>query len=382
MVRRGVAVIYHGKLIGPHGQVYQCEHNHRTETAAVSCANSSATRRMAAIAWNRAAVQAAQAAALAKKREEERAAAQARKVAAQQAAAARRAEEQAAAEEAKAAKRAAKLAAMSPRRAWKHMTPEERLQRTAEAELDVYGQVRSPDAKAAYDARTLKGAPANVPRPPESAPAGPVPPRGQPAARVPAYLRALDPALSADERALAKGEAAGDPVQWQKYLAALRAQRELQAEREIARLKAALNGSGGRPARGEAAARTSGADSKLVLPEIAAPAANATDHNPAVKTRSGFGGDGLFVVGVDIAPGVYRTAGSAGGRLGSFALLKSTSTRDVLEFNTVKGPTTITVGPSVRAVHVTRCQPWCWLGETLDAVISAAREPGRTVNRA
>jgi len=43
-----------------------------------------------------------------------------------------------------------------------------------------------------------------------------------------AYLCALDPSLSPDERTLAKGEAAGDPEQWQKYLAALRAQHQAQ----------------------------------------------------------------------------------------------------------------------------------------------------------
>ena len=149
----GIAVIYHGKVFGPNGQVYQCEHNHRTMTAAVTCANSASTRRMAAMAWNRAAVQAAQAAALAKKRAEERAAAEARRAAAREASAARRAAAQAAAEEAKAAKRAAKLAAMPPQRAWKRMTPEERLLKIAEAELGVYGEVLSPEAKAAYDRR-------------------------------------------------------------------------------------------------------------------------------------------------------------------------------------------------------------------------------------
>ena len=114
---------YHGKVIGPNGQVYFCEHNHRTQTAAITCADSSRTRQMAAMEWNRAAVQAARAAALAKQRAEQRAAAQARKIAAQEAAAAHRAADRAAAEEAKAAKRAAKLAAMPPQRAWKRMTP-------------------------------------------------------------------------------------------------------------------------------------------------------------------------------------------------------------------------------------------------------------------
>ena len=71
---------------------------------------------------------------------------------------------------------------------------------------------------------------------------------------VPAFLSALDPGLSPDERTLAKGEAAGDLGQWQKYLAALRAQHEAQADREIARLKTTMSGGNGVPARGRHAA--------------------------------------------------------------------------------------------------------------------------------
>jgi hypothetical protein len=136
-------MIYHGRVIGPGGRVYQCEHNHRTETAAITCANSSRTRQMAALAWHRAAIRQAQAAELARKREEEREAARTRRIEAQAAAEARRAAAQAAAEQAKADKRAAKLAAMSPQRAWKRMTPGERLLRTADLEMETYGEVRS-----------------------------------------------------------------------------------------------------------------------------------------------------------------------------------------------------------------------------------------------
>ena len=171
---------FHASLVGPNGQVYHCEHNHRTETAAVTCANSSATRHMANLAWQRSAVQAAQAAALAR----QRAAEQARRIAAQQAEAARRAatrqEEaakraaaQRAAEETKAAKRAAKLAAMPPRRAWKLMTPEERLIKTAEAELQVYGTIMSAEAKAAYDRRSgMTSTPSRPPQAAQPPPAG------------------------------------------------------------------------------------------------------------------------------------------------------------------------------------------------------------------
>ena len=67
---------YHGLVRGPDGQIFQCVHNHWSETAAIRCANSSATRRMAAAAWNRAAMLAAQAAEPTTRRGMERAAAE------------------------------------------------------------------------------------------------------------------------------------------------------------------------------------------------------------------------------------------------------------------------------------------------------------------
>ena len=179
-------MIYHARVIGPGGQVYQCEHNHRTETAAITCANSSATRRMAAMVWERAADQAAQQAALAKQQAEAREAARARRIAAQEAAEARRAAARAAREQAKAAKRVAKLAAMSPERAWKHMTPVERLLRTADLEMKEYGEIRSPEALAAYEARAAKPATPEVPTFPKSAqPRTAVPASADVAARKP-----------------------------------------------------------------------------------------------------------------------------------------------------------------------------------------------------
>jgi hypothetical protein len=408
---------YHGKVVSPSGQVYLCEHNHRTLTAAVTCGNSSATRRMAVMEWNRAAVQAAQAAALARKREKERAAAQARRIAAQEAAAARRAAAQAAADEAKAAKRVAKLAAMSPRQAWKRMTPQERLLRTAEAEMEVYGQIFSLEAKAAYDARAATHMPPAQPRAPVLPPPGTaVAPPARAAVDVPAFLRAVDPRVSPGERALAEGQAAGDSDQRQRYLAALRAEQASQADRELAKLRARTGEANGAAARGTGSAgpapptarpASRSAPPKMAPPgtrpaaqaavpgprrvegALSAPTAGAgrsgghvrapgssTSATPAAGSAlsSGFSGEGLFVVGLDIRPGVYRTAGPAGGRDGYFALLKSTNTRDYVNNSIVRGPATITVGPGVKAVEVRRCQPWHRLGDTLDAVIEAATE--------
>jgi hypothetical protein len=371
---------------------------------------------MAAMAFNRAAVQAAQRAALAKQRAEELAAAQARRIAAQEAAAARRAAAQAAAEEAKAAKRAAKLTAMPPRRAWKKMTPQERLLKIAETELGFYGEIVSPEAKAAYGARAAKGA---ATRPPTSAESGPpgaaTPPKAHTAAGVPAYLRALDLSLSPRERALAKEEAASDPEQWQKYVAALRAQK---AYYETPGHEPGMSGGDSLPSRGLPATKPAAPQqppSEYVpppspvspqtrraaahlghnapMPRLAAAApaslsgtaggraADTPAHGHVSQSKlavAGFGGDGLFVVGLDITAGVYRTPGPAGGNGGFFSLLKSTSTRDVMEHSSVKGPATITVGRGVKAVQVRGCRPWSRLGDTLDEVIAAASKPDST----
>ena len=99
------------------------------------------------------------------------------------------------------------------------------------------------------------------------------------------------------------------------------------------------------------------------------------------KLADGFSGDGLFVVGLDITPGVYRTAGPASRRDGYFALLRSTKTGDIVNNSIVRGPAAITVGTGVRAVEVHRCQPWQRLCDNLDAAIAAASEPGNTAGR-
>jgi hypothetical protein len=105
--------------------------------------------------------------------------------------------------------------------------------------------------------------------------------------------------------------------------------------------------------------------------------ASATENKPTrVLTKtpkssldSTMGGDGVFVVGLDIQPGVYRTSGPSEGRTGYYALLSSTNTSDIINNNNFGGPATMTVGPDVRAVLVSNCQPWHWLGPNLNAAL-------------
>ena len=97
---------------------------------------------------------------------------------------------------------------------------------------------------------------------------------------------------------------------------------------------------------------------------------------------SAMGGDGVFIVGLDIKPGVYRTAGPVSERSGYYALLSSTNTSDIINNNNIDGPATITVGPDVKAVSVSHCQPWFWQGASLDEAIAAAREKAADTERA
>ncbi len=93
--------------------------------------------------------------------------------------------------------------------------------------------------------------------------------------------------------------------------------------------------------------------------------------SPEPQAMATMGGDGVFVVGLDIKPGVYRTAGPAAGGSGYYALLSSTKTSDIIDNNNVAGPATIMVGPGVKAVSVSNCQAWLWQGADLNAAIDA-----------
>jgi putative ABC transport system ATP-binding protein len=78
--------------------------------------------------------------------------------------------------------------------------------------------------------------------------------------------------------------------------------------------------------------------------------------------------DGVYVVGVDIQPGIYHTAGASPCCQCYYALLSSTNTKDVIDNNSVTGQATITVGARVKAVQVSSCKPW--------QKASAAGQPG------
>ncbi|WP_236243558.1 hypothetical protein [Streptomyces sp. CC228A] len=73
-------------------------------------------------------------------------------------------------------------------------------------------------------------------------------------------------------------------------------------------------------------------------------------------------GDGTFLVGEDIAPGVYRSSGPADAATGfcSWFRLKGTTgaPEDIIAAHTGQGPATVTVLPGDRAFQTQGCAPW------------------------
>lgn len=93
------------------------------------------------------------------------------------------------------------------------------------------------------------------------------------------------------------------------------------------------------------------------------PAAVAPAAQTSGTTMGADGADGIYVVGRDIRPGVYHTAGLASGSTDCyFALLSSTNTNDIIDNDNLTGPGTITVSRHVKAVEVSGCQVWTRIG--------------------
>jgi hypothetical protein len=87
-------------------------------------------------------------------------------------------------------------------------------------------------------------------------------------------------------------------------------------------------------------------------------------------------GDGMFIVGLDVQPGVYRSPGPTGDMaITSYKLLSSGSLQDTIDDQMMDGPATVTIGPGVSAFETCGFRPWQRLGDTLDAAIRAADPP-------
>lgn len=80
---------------------------------------------------------------------------------------------------------------------------------------------------------------------------------------------------------------------------------------------------------------------------------------PPGQPKTTFDGNGTYQVGVDVAPGVYRSAGTVpGGQTCYWARLKSLSTSDIINNNLGEGPQVVELKPTDKAFLTEHCQPW------------------------
>jgi TolA-binding protein len=71
--------------------------------------------------------------------------------------------------------------------------------------------------------------------------------------------------------------------------------------------------------------------------------------------------DGVYVVGQDIQPGTWHTAGDGGQGNCNYALLNSTNTDDIIDNNNFNGPDTVTV-TSAKALEINGDCTWARTG--------------------
>lgn len=114
------------------------------------------------------------------------------------------------------------------------------------------------------------------------------------------------------------------------------------------------------------AAGTTTPATKTITSYVTAPndatSARATEPAPT-GPATGMSSDGTYVIGVDIQPGIYRSAGTA--REGSdcyWKRLSSLDTSDIIDNNSSPGPQTVEIKATDKAFVSSRCQPWTKVG--------------------
>lgn len=101
------------------------------------------------------------------------------------------------------------------------------------------------------------------------------------------------------------------------------------------------------------------ATSASVPQAVPAPMPAPTPAGPKDSISS----DGTYVIGVDIQPGVYRSAGTASeGSTCYWKRLSSLNTSDIIDNNDSSGPQTVEIKSTDKAFVTERCQPWTKVG--------------------
>lgn len=92
-----------------------------------------------------------------------------------------------------------------------------------------------------------------------------------------------------------------------------------------------------------------------VTTTVQVPGPRTTVTLPPPGPAISFPGDGTFVVGTDIKPGTYKTAGMPGCY---WARLASLDTSNIIDNNNTDGPTTVTILRSDKAFETQGCAGW------------------------
>ncbi|GGY57809.1 hypothetical protein [Streptomyces omiyaensis] len=131
-------------------------------------------------------------------------------------------------------------------------------------------------------------------------------------------------------------------------------------------------GSGGGDAADPPAARPAASRDASAPPaeaSAAASAAGTTDttpeatRTPAGATRDGIPGDGTFLVGEEVTPGTYRSAGPAGSSCYWARLAGTTGdSGEIIANGATEGQATVTVLAGDEAFQSTGCQDWKRIG--------------------
>lgn len=106
------------------------------------------------------------------------------------------------------------------------------------------------------------------------------------------------------------------------------------------------------------AAQTVTVTSTVVLPTPQTTVVTYTPPPPPGPQTS-IDSDGTYAVGVDIQPGVYRTAGPVNGsRNCYYKRLASFNSSDIIDNEGAKGPQVVEIMASDTAFSTSNCQPW------------------------
>ena len=97
-----------------------------------------------------------------------------------------------------------------------------------------------------------------------------------------------------------------------------------------------------------------------VTKTVSVPGPTVTVTPPAAASISG---DGTYVVGTEVAPGTYHTAGAADGNCYWERLSGLSGTfDDIIANDNTDGPTTVTISATDKAFKTEGCESWSKIG--------------------